>query len=466
MEIRFHGAAQTVTGTKHIITLKNGKKILLDCGLFQGKGSESDALNRIWGFHPDEINYVILSHAHIDHSGLIPKLINEGYSGIIHCTPATYDICTILLQDSANIQASDIRFLNKKRKAKGQAPLFPLYTQEEVSKALTHFETHNYNTHFKLDEDIEVMFTDAGHILGSAVVNLTIKENSEIKRICFTGDLGRYNNRILVSPQQAPQADIVICESTYGNKLHDDTGFSTSELQKVIQKTIIEKKGKLIIPAFSVGRTQEVLFVINQLYNENKLPEIAVFVDSPLSTKATEITLAYPELYNKKVQKIMKKDPNPFGFPHLQFIEDKDESQRLNERKEPCIIISAAGMAEAGRVKHHIAYNIKDEKNTILFIGYAEPHSLGGRLQSGIKSTTIFGEEYAVNAEIVVLHSFSAHGDYEDICQFLNCQDPKVVQKFFVVHGEPEVQNDFSERMKAKGYIETFVPNIHESFHI
>lgn len=466
MQIAFHGAAQTVTGSKHIITLKNGKKILLDCGLFQGKGKESDTLNRFWGFHPDEIDYMVLSHAHIDHTGLIPKLMNDGFRGKVHCTPATFDVSTILLQDSANIQEQDIRNINKRRKANGEAPLFPLYTKEDAIKALKRFETHHYKSSFMLDENIEVTFTDAGHILGSAVVSLRIKEGGEIKKICFTGDLGRYNNRILMSPQPAAQADIVICESTYGNKLHDDTQFSTNELFHVVEKTILQKRGKIIIPAFSVGRTQEILFVLNQLYNEGKLPEIDIFVDSPLSTHATEITRAYPELYNKKVQKILQEDHDPFGFPNLQFIEDKSESQRLNDREEPCIIISASGMADAGRVKHHIAHNIRNDKNTILFIGYAEPNSLGGKLQNGAEYVTIFGDEYRVNAEIVVLHSFSAHGDYEDMCQFLTCQDPKLVEKFFVVHGEPDVQNEFSERMKRKGYLESFVPHLHESFNL
>ncbi len=466
MQISFHGAAQTVTGSKHVISLKNGKKILLDCGLFQGKGQESDNLNRFWGFQPEEIDYMILSHAHIDHTGLIPKLVKDGYRGKVYCTPATYDVSAILLQDSANIQEQDIRQVNKRRKAKGQPPLYPLYTQEDAKTALSRFETHPYKSPFMLDENIEVTFTDAGHILGSAVVSIRIKEAGEVKKICFTGDLGRYNNRILVSPQPAEQADIVICESTYGTRIHDDTQFSTNELLQVIEKTIIQKKGKIIIPAFSVGRTQEVLFVLNQLYNERKLPGIDVFVDSPLSTHATEITRAHTELYNKKVQKILKEDHDPFGFPGVQFIEDKTESQRLNDRDDPCIIISASGMAEAGRVKHHIAHNIKNSKNTILFIGYAEPNSLGGRLQRGAENVTIFGDEYPVNAEVTALHSFSAHGDYEDICQFLACQNPALVDKFFIVHGEPDVQMEFCEKIKKKGYQESYVPFLHESFHL
>lgn len=466
MDIAFHGAAQTVTGSKHIITLKNGKKILLDCGLFQGMGSETDILNRQWGFHPDEIDYFILSHAHIDHTGLIPKLVQEGYKGRIHCTPATRDVSDILLRDSAQIQKADIRFINKKRKAQDKSPLVPLYLEEDVDKALRHFDIHHYNHSFKIDEDIEVTFTDAGHILGSAVVSLRIKEAGAVKRICFTGDLGRYNNRILNSPQDAAQADIVICESTYGNKLHDSTEYSENELFEVIQKAIIEKKGKLIIPAFSVGRTQEILFVLNKLENAGKLPNVQVYVDSPLSTKATDITKQYPELYNKKVKKMLDTDSDPFGFRNLTFITEKVDSQALNNRDEPCIIISASGMADAGRVKHHIMHAISNPKHTILFIGYAEPHSLGGKLQRGAEYVRIFGEEFKVNAEIKVLHSFSAHGDYDDLCQFLACQDPKIVDKFFVVHGEPDVQGEFAERMRKKGFAETYIPMMHEHFHL
>lgn len=466
MELSFHGAAQTVTGSKHIITLKNGKKILLDCGLFQGMGSETDILNREWGFHPDEIDYFVLSHAHIDHTGLIPKLVQDGYRGKIHCTPATEEITNILLRDSAHIQQSDIRFLNKKRKAQGLSPLMPLYTEGDVDSAMRRFITHPYNQSFKIDEDIEVTFTDAGHILGSAVVSLRIKEGGTVKKICFTGDLGRYNNRILYSPQVAAQADIVICESTYGNKLHDSTEFSENELYNIIQKAIVEKKGKLIIPAFSVGRTQEVLFVLNKLENAGKLPSIPVYVDSPLSTEATDITKHYPELFNKRVQKLLQTEPDPFGLQNLTFITEKAQSQDLNNREEACIIISASGMAEAGRVKHHIMHAISNPQHTIMFIGYAEPNSLGGRLQRGAEVVRIFGEEFEVKADIQVLHSFSAHGDYDDLSQFLACQDPKLVDKFFIVHGEPDVQKEFAERMRKKGFDETYIPMMHENFRV
>lgn len=466
MEISFHGAAQTVTGSKHIIKLKNGKKILLDCGMFQGMGHQTNDLNRQWGFHPDEIDYFILSHAHIDHTGLIPKLVEDGYGGKIHCTTATKDIADILLRDSAQIQEADIRFVNKQRKAEGKTPLQPLYREQEVERALKRFEIHPYNRSFKIDDDIEVTFTDAGHILGSAIVSLKIREGGEVRRICFTGDVGRYNNRILYSPQPVEQADIVICESTYGNKLHDSTEFSEQELYEIIQEAVVVKQGKLIIPAFSVGRTQEVLFVLNKLELAGKLPNVRVYLDSPLSNKATDITRQYPELYNKRVQDLMKTDDDVFGFRNLMSIVRKEDSQALNDRNEPCIIISASGMAEAGRVKHHIAHAISNPKHTILFIGYAEPRSLGGRLQRGAQSVRIFGTEFSVRADIKVLHSFSAHGDYEDLCQFLADQDPKQVQKFFVVHGEPDTQNEFAERMHKKGYHEVFVPYMHEHFYV
>lgn len=465
MHISFHGAAQIVTGSKHIITLKNGKKLLLDCGLFQGQGSQTDTLNRFWGFVPSEIDYMVLSHAHIDHTGLIPKLVLDGYKGKIFCTPATFEVTSILLRDSARIQEADIRFVNKKRRAMHLPPFEPLYTEEDAERSLSRFVTHPYNQPFTIDEDIEVLFKDAGHILGSATVSLSIKESGKTQRVLFTGDLGRYNNRILCSPENAPQAEVIICESTYGTKLHDNTDFSENELLTVIENTIVKKKGKLIIPAFSVGRTQEVLYVLNQLEETGRLPKVDVFVDSPLSTEATNIVRAYPELYNKKIKAFMETDADPFDFDGLQFVANKVDSQDLNYRETPCVIISASGMAEAGRVKHHIAHGIGDPKNTILMVGYAEPNSLGGRLQSGVKTVKIFGEEYIVRADVVVLHSFSAHGDYEDICQFLSNQDPKLVEKFFVVHGEPEVQHEFAERMRKKGFAEVYVPQMHEGFH-
>ncbi|MEN9964156.1 MAG: hypothetical protein RL582_1251 [Bacteroidota bacterium] len=462
MKIAFHGAAQTVTGSKHIITLSNGKKILLDCGMFQGMGRETNELNKDFGFNPAEITYMILSHAHIDHCGLLPKLIKEGYNGKVYSTPATKDLAKVLMEDSAGIQEQDIKFENKRRSLLGLPYLKPLYTTEDAMIASDHFETVEYDVWHEIDDQISFCYTDAGHIIGSAVVNLRIKDKGETKTLTFSGDVGRYRDIILKSPSVFPQADYIILESTYGNSLHDEHHSSTEALLGWIKKTCLEKKGKLIIPAFSVGRTQEILFTLNQLELENSLPHLDYFVDSPLSMKATNIVKSYPNYFNDRIQKVLENDDDPFGFRGLKFIKSVEESKLLNYHKNPCVIISASGMAEAGRVKHHISNNIESSRNTILLTGYCEPNSLGGRLKKKPREVTIFGQPHEVNAEIAELRSMSAHGDYEDLCQFLSCQEPRAVKKLFLVHGEPEVQHDFKQRLIRKGFTDVEIPEMHQ----
>jgi metallo-beta-lactamase family protein len=462
MKIAFHGAAQTVTGSKHIITLSNGKKILLDCGMFQGMGRETNELNKDFGFNPAEITYMILSHAHIDHCGLLPKLIKEGYNGKVYSTPATKDLAKVLMEDSAGIQEQDIKYENKRRSLLGLPYLKPLYTTEDAMIASNHFETVEYDVWHEIDEQISFCYTDAGHIIGSAVLNLRIKDKGETKTLTFSGDVGRYRDIILKSPSVFPQADYIILESTYGNSLHDEHHSSTEALLGWIKKTCLEKKGKLIIPAFSVGRTQEILFTLNQLELENSLPHLDYFVDSPLSMKATNIVKSYPNYFNDRIQKVLENDDDPFGFRGLKFIKSVEESKLLNYHKNPCVIISASGMAEAGRVKHHISNNIESSRNTILLTGYCEPNSLGGRLKKKPREVMIFGQPHEVNAEIAELRSMSAHGDYEDLCQFLSCQEPRAVKKLFLVHGEPEVQQDFKQRLIRKGFTDVEIPEMHQ----
>lgn len=461
MKIAFHGAARTVTGSKHLISLTNGKKYLLDCGMFQGMGKETDAMNRDWGFEPKEVSCLILSHAHIDHSGLIPKLIKDGFGGKIYCTPATKELTAVLLEDSGEIQESDARFTNKRMAADGLPYVKPLYTVEDAKAAVDHFRTVEYGQWFTVDENIELMYTDAGHIIGSAAVHLKIKENGKITRLTFSGDVGRYRDIILKSPQDFPQADFILIESTYGNSLHEAQTTTPDQLLRWIEKTCLEKKGKLIMPAFSVGRTQELLFSLNQLEIENRLPPIEYFVDSPLSVEATEIVKNYPEYFNKRIQKILQSDNDPFSFKGLKYVKSVDESKMLNYRNEPCVIISASGMADAGRVKHHISNNIENSRNTILLTGYCEPNSLGARLQNGNKEVRIFGTLHEVNAEVGAIRSMSAHGDYEDLSQFLACQDPALVKKLFLVHGEYEVQQQFKLRLAKKGFQDIEIPDLH-----
>lgn len=461
MKIAFHGAARTVTGSKHLLTLKNGKKYLLDCGMFQGMGKQTDAMNRTWGFEPSEVTHLILSHAHIDHSGLIPKFVKDGFDGKIFCTPATKELSAVMLEDSAGIQESEIKYENKRRAQDGLPYLKPLYDTADAMAAMDHFVEVDYDNWYTIDENVQVQYTDTGHIIGSAAVHLKVKENGKTTRITFSGDVGRYRDVILRSPAEFSQADYIILESTYGNSLHDVNTTTPDQVLKWIEKACIQKKGKLIIPAFSVGRTQEILYALNQLELERRLPDLNYFVDSPLSVKATQIIKNYPQYFNKTIQKILQSDSDPFGFKGLKFIKSVDESKLLNFRNGPFVVISASGMADAGRVKHHISNNIENSHNTILFTGYCEPHSLGGKLLDGRKEVNIYGVAHEVNAEIGSIRSMSAHGDYDDLCQFLACQDPKRVKRLFLVHGEYHVQQEFQQRLIRKGFADVEIPEMH-----
>ena len=466
MKISFHGAARTVTGSKHLVQLDNGENFLLDCGLFQGMGRDTDSLNATFGFDATKVDFVILSHAHIDHSGLLPKLVKEGFKGNIYCTPGTKALVEILLEDSAMIQRDDAKYGNKRRAKQGLPPIEPLYDLDDVNLLLPLLKMVEYDLPTKISDSVELVYTDAGHIIGSAAVSLRIKEAGTTKTLTFSGDVGRYRDMILRSPSTFPQADTIIIESTYGDKLHDLIHTTPDDILKWIEKTCVEQKGNLIIPAFSVGRTQEILFELNQLSLEKRLPYIPIYVDSPLSMEATEVVKKFPKYFNKKIQKILEVDDDPFDFEGLRYIKTVEESKALNEDLHPKVIISASGMADAGRVKHHIKNNISNSKNTILLVGYCEPHSLGGRLMNGAKVVKIYSEEYQVIATVGSIRSMSAHADYEDLMQFLGCQNPESVKQIFVVHGEAEVQDHFAERLRKKGFKEVIVPEMHETVTI
>ena len=455
MKISFHGAAQTVTGSKHLITLWDEEKILLDCGMFQGMGKDTHTLNRAYGFEPKMIDHLVLSHAHVDHSGLIPKLVKDGYRGKIYCTPATYDVCEIMLMDSAHIQESDMRFARKRHLEEAREPL---YTRKDVEKCLQQFVTVDYDQPFDINDHIRLLFTDNGHILGSAAVHLRIREVNEITRVAFTGDIGRYDTALLKDPHSFPQADVIICESTYGDRLHACCEDADQEILDTVVKTCKGQRGKVIIPAFSLGRTQEVVYALNKLNMHGLIPDIKVFVDSPLAVNATDIMRKYMSDLNRKVQSFMVSRPDPFGFDRLSYITDKKDSQSLNARKDPHVIISSAGMAEAGRVRHHIAHSIGDPKNTILIVGYAEPMSLAGKLRNGEKKVRIFDTEYEVRAQVKVIDSLSAHGDYKEMIRYLSCQNPEKVRRIFLVHGEPESQSAFKEHLKDAGFSHIHIP--------
>jgi metallo-beta-lactamase family protein len=466
MKLKFIGATEAVTGSEHLIITEKGMQILLDCGLYQGMGKETDRLNRNLGINPDEIEAVILSHAHIDHSGKLPYLVKKGFKGKIYCTPATFDVCEVLLLDSAHIHESDIRFINKRRKRNGMEPLEPLYTIKDAQSCLKHFKSIPYDAEFQLNDELSFHFTNVGHIIGAASVHVTTKENGKITKLSFTGDVGRYNDLLLKKPSPFRQADYIISESTYGNRLHDDNVNAEENFLSVVIDTCLTRKGKLIIPSFSLGRTQEIIYVLHKLKNKNLLPPIKVYVDSPLSSKATEIVRKHPECFNDELKKYILSDPEPFNFPGLTFIEESEESKALNISKEPCIIISASGMADAGRVKHHIMYNVSDEKNTILIVGYCSPRSLGANLENGSKQVRIFGEFFDVKAKVESIHSFSAHADYNELIKFLSCQDKEKVKKVFLVHGEGAAKISFKEKLEKEGFAQVEIPSKDQIFSL
>ncbi len=459
MKIKFIGAAREVTGSKHLITTNEGKRILLDCGMFQGKGMETDSMNRNLMFDPASIDYLILSHAHIDHSGLIPYIYRLGFRGSVICTNATRDLCAIMLADSGHIQELDNKWFNKKRDKQGLAHVAPIYNEEDTEKCMELFISVDFNRRFYINDKINVKFTNTGHMLGSAVVNLELLEDGKKVHLAFTGDIGRPHNRIIHTPGAFPQCDYLITESTYGDRLHPADKDTEEDLLKIVQDTCITKGGKLIIPSFSIGRTQEIVFVLNGFFNRGLLPKIEVFVDSPLSVNATDIFRLHPECMNDDVKQVLKTDPDPFGFNSLHYIKNVDESKALNDYHKPCIIISSSGMLEAGRVKHHVANNVSDWRNTILMVGYCTPSSLGARIQEpGLRYISIFGEMHEINAHIAKIEAFSGHGDYNEMITFLKCQDTSFIKKTFLVHGEYDVQQKYSEKLKLVGFHDIEIP--------
>lgn len=467
MHIQFFGAAQMVTGSKHMITTPSGKNILLDCGLVQGHVENREDLNRHFGFNPSEVDYLILSHGHIDHSGLIPRLVKEGFNGIIFCTAATKSLCEIMLMDSAHIQTADLKYINKRRKKKDLPAIDALYEMEDVEKAIDMMEEVGYDQHLQIDKEVNLCFVDAGHLLGSAIINLDIKSGPRKKtKITFSGDIGRYKDPILRDPQPFRQCDYLICESTYGDRKHQVIEDAENELLDIIENTCVQKKGKLIIPAFSVDRTQEIIYILDKAVNEGRMPNIKVFVDSPLSVKATQVMRKHEECYREEFVAYVHKDKDPFGFKNLSYISELEQSKALNNFVEPCIIISASGMAEAGRIKHHIMNNIENPKNTILMVGYCTPESLGGKLKNGEKLVRIFGEEYAVNAEVRSLDYYSAHADYEEIFKWLSCQNKKKIKEIFLVHGETKTQDTFKNKFLERGYSNVKIPYLRERVEI
>ncbi|HDQ44345.1 MAG TPA: MBL fold metallo-hydrolase [bacterium] len=457
MELQVFGAAREVTGSMHLLTIGE-EKILLECGLFQGHRQEAFERNRNLPFDPSELTAMVLSHAHMDHSGNIPLLIKNGYEGNIYCTHATQDLCRVMLRDSAHIHQKDTEFVNKKHKKKGLPPVEPLYGMAEAEACMEQFIGIGYNRSFRISPHVQVTFVDAGHILGSAIVVLDVQENGTARRITFTGDLGRKNLPVIRDPVQIRETDYFITESTYGNRFHEDVGDMKAKLQRTVEKTI-GRGGKIIVPSFSVGRTQEVVYFLHELFNEGALPEIPIYVDSPLSVNVTEVFRLHPECFDSETREtFLDNNMDPFGFYRLRYIRHVEESKKLNAMKDPCMIISASGMAEAGRILHHLANNVTDPKNTILVVGFMAENTLGRRIVERQPTIKIFGDEYPLKAEVVITDGFSAHADQTELLSYFKGLNQDKLRHVSIVHGEKEGSEALSEEIQKTGFDRITIP--------
>ena len=403
-----------------------------------------------------------MSHAHIDHCGRIPKLVKDGFRGQIICTSATRDLSSIMLLDSAHIQESDAKH-DSKRQHKN---IKPLYTEKDSKICLRYFTSIEYDIWHPINEFVKVQFLDAGHILGSATVTLKITENNKETFFGFSGDVGRYNRPVLKDPVQMPALDYLICESTYGGKKHEETPESDEKFLQIIKDTILTKKGKLIIPAFSIGRTQEILYRLDKLYTEGRLENIKVFVDSPLAINATDVFIMHPECFDEEMHQFLMTDDNPFGWKNMKYVKTVEESKALNESNQPCMIIAGSGMANAGRVKHHIFHQVDQDKNTILIVGYCADGTIGQRLIQKPETIKIFGIEKKVAAQIEVMSSMSAHADEPELLQFVSNQDKEKLKSIFLVHGELKRQEAFKTALQNNNFKKIIIPELGDEFEL
>lgn len=460
--LQFHGAAGQVTGSMHLLRA-NGKIVVLDCGLFQGRRRESEALNRTFPVKGAEVHAVLLSHAHIDHCGRLPKLISDGFDGTIHSTPATRDLAAILLQDSAHIQMEDAKYLNKKLRRRGEPEIDPLYMPDDAKQALRLMDGHSYNRWFDVTDGVRARFFEAGHMLGSAGVEVHVRENGKQVTVTFTGDVGRPGVPILRDPAPLPDSDYIISESTYGGRKSDPVPAMKPQLAEVVKRTI-DRGGKVLIPAFSVGRTQTLLYYLNQLFAEGALPAIPVFVDSPLAINATDVFKMHPECYDRDASSFVHEVGHLLSGPNVTFVREASESKRLNQRKEPCIVIAASGMCEAGRILHHLKHGVSNQRNTIMIVGYQAHHTLGRRIVEREREVRIFGKMFPLDAEVVVFNGFSSHADSDELFNHLSPQ-AKRCRSCFLVHGETDQAEALRVRLTGAGFADVHIPqpgDIHE----
>ncbi|MCA9919587.1 MAG: MBL fold metallo-hydrolase [Anaerolineales bacterium] len=469
MEITFHGAVRTVTGSQHLVEV-NGLKILLDCGMYQGSRKESYSRNQHLPFDAAQIDVLVLSHAHIDHSGNIPNLVKSGFTGDIICTYATRDLCAVMLRDSAKIQQYDIEYVNKKRERQKLPPLEPIYTTEDAVESLKNFIGIGYERPYRITPNITLTFYDAGHILGSAIVALDIvdQEDKQDVRLVFSGDLGRPNRPILRDPTYLAEADVLLIESTYGNRYHEQVEEATDKLERIVNETF-NRGGKLIVPAFAVGRTQELVYRLHQLVESRDIPpNLPVFVDSPMAIDATGIYRLHPEAYDEELHQFLAegRHNDPFGFEMMRYTRSTKESKELNFLREPAIIISASGMAEAGRILHHLKNNVEDPRNTVLIVGWQAPHTLGRRIVEKQSKIRIFGEEYALNAQVATINGLSAHADRGELLDWTGHFE-KRPSHTFIVHGEEEASLALADGLSSEQqFAHVVVPQLGEKFKI
>jgi metallo-beta-lactamase family protein len=468
MQISFHGAVQTVTGSQHLIRV-GGRSLLLDCGLYQGKRDEARTRNRDFAFDPRGIDAVVLSHAHIDHSGNIPNLVKQGFRGKIICTTATADLCGAMLLDSGHIQEEDVEYANRQRRKHGERPVLPIYTQADAAEALQYFEGIEYERQYPLWPGATCILHDAGHMLGSAIVGLDFSpgKGEPARRLVFTGDLGRPNVPLLCDPTLIEAADILLIESTYGSRTHPPIEESAEALKETIRRTS-KRGGKVIIPAFAVERTQLLVYLLNKLYHQGELPDIPLYVDSPLAVNVTDIFRRHTAYFDAETQDYLRGDPDHdiFGFKQLRYIRDVEQSKQLHNLRGPAVIISASGMAEAGRIQHHLKNNIEDSRNTILIVGWQAPNTLGRRLVEKAPVVRIFGMEYHLEAEVVTLNGFSNHADQPGLLSWAQAFK-KPPARTFVVHGDPDAAEELATRLRHDvGYPEVMIPALHQTVEI
>ncbi len=467
MDIKFFGAAKLVTGSNYL--LKTDKyNILIDCGMFQGNKKIERLNYEDFHYDPKEIDFLFLTHAHIDHSGRIPKLVKEGFKGRIITTNPTYDLCKIMLIDSAKIQESDVEWENRKRQRAGKDPIEPLYTMEDAENSLKYFEPYFYGQRIKINDSIQIRFRDAGHILGSSILELWVKEDNEEIKIVFSGDLGMPNRPIIRNPDYIDEADYLIIESTYGDTTHESYEESTEKLIDIINKTVL-RGGTVMIPSFAVGRTQELIYQLNKYYEYNPRIEehmkVPVYVDSPMAVDATEAFKRNSSSFDDEARELVLRGDNPFEFENLRYVKSQEESMALNKYKFPKVVISSSGMATAGRIRHHLKHNLWDEKNSLVFVGYQAEGTLGRILLDGKKQVKILGEEINVKAEIYDLEGFSGHADQPTLLNWIG-RFRKKPKKIFIVHGEEEPATVLSEEINRLYGIETIIPNLGDSFNI